>query len=260
MRIKKTYSYYFVYLTKNLVNNKCYVGWHATNNLNDGYLGSGIALSRAIKKYGKNNFITGIIEMCKKTNILQKEKYWIKEKNTLVPNGYNLTGGGDGGNTYTLLSEKDKEKFRKKCSEGNKGKKVSKETCKKISDSNKGKSRNKGILKTEEHKQKLKEAWKKRRIEKPTLIETKEKISKSQKGSKRSKESVKKMSLTWLGRNHTEESKEKNRKSHLGKRHSKETIEKISKKYECPYCKKMVNKGNLNRWHNENCKLFLKSF
>ena len=29
---------------------------HMTNNLNDGYMGSGVILTKAIKKYGKDKF------------------------------------------------------------------------------------------------------------------------------------------------------------------------------------------------------------
>lgn len=40
--------YRFVYMTTNLVNGKRYIGQHTTENLNDGYLGSGKILKNAI--------------------------------------------------------------------------------------------------------------------------------------------------------------------------------------------------------------------
>ena len=59
MSKEKTYN--FVYKTTNLINGKYYFGKHSTNNLDDGYLGSGTALLFAIDKYGKENFSRKII-------------------------------------------------------------------------------------------------------------------------------------------------------------------------------------------------------
>jgi hypothetical protein len=56
--------YHLVYLTTNLVNNKIYVGVHSTYNLDDGYLGTGQNIKRAIRKYGKQNFKRDILYQC----------------------------------------------------------------------------------------------------------------------------------------------------------------------------------------------------
>ena len=45
----------FIYLTTNLINGKQYIGSH-DGTIDDGYLGSGIAIKLAIKKYGKKKF------------------------------------------------------------------------------------------------------------------------------------------------------------------------------------------------------------
>lgn len=52
----KDYKYNFVYVTVNKINGHYYKGKHSTDNIDDGYLGSGCILQRAIKKYGKHNF------------------------------------------------------------------------------------------------------------------------------------------------------------------------------------------------------------
>lgn len=57
--------------------------------------------ARAIRKYGKENFITTILEANIPIEELnQKEKYYIQQYNTVAPNGYNATNGGDGCGTH----------------------------------------------------------------------------------------------------------------------------------------------------------------
>ena len=48
---------------------------------------------RALKKYGRNGFIWGIIEKCDIISLNEKEIYWIETYKT-VENGYNLSPGG----------------------------------------------------------------------------------------------------------------------------------------------------------------------
>jgi group I intron endonuclease len=85
-----------IYKTTNLINGKIYVGQDSKNNQK--YLGSGIVLNHAIKKYGKDNFKKEILEHCiDKNDMDEKEKYWISELNSRNRNiGYNITKGGDG--------------------------------------------------------------------------------------------------------------------------------------------------------------------
>lgn len=53
--------FYIIYETTNIVTGKRYIGKHITNTLNDGYLGSGLYLGHAIKKYGRDKFIRKIL-------------------------------------------------------------------------------------------------------------------------------------------------------------------------------------------------------
>ena len=108
----------FVYVTTNLINRKQYVGSHKGEE-NDIYLGSGKILLKAIKRYGKENFKKEILEECDPSLNLILETKYIKEYNTLVPNGYNISvtgGNGLGGklNEETKRKIKNKQKGKKK--------------------------------------------------------------------------------------------------------------------------------------------------
>ena len=47
--------FYYTYKTTNSVNGHYYIGVHKTEDFNDGYIGSGTVLKKAIKKHGKEN-------------------------------------------------------------------------------------------------------------------------------------------------------------------------------------------------------------
>lgn len=130
-----------IYKTTNLINGKIYVGKDTYNN--PSYLGSGIYISRAIKKYGKQNFIKEVIDSTESLEELnEKEKYWVKFCNCKVPNGYNLTDGGEGAPGYRW-TKKQKNKIS-----GNNNSMKNLETRKKNIDSHKGyKPWNKGLTK-----------------------------------------------------------------------------------------------------------------
>ena len=53
-------------------------------------------LHRAMKSDGIDNFKFEIIEQVNNLLLDEREKYWIKQYNSLIPNGYNLTIGGQG--------------------------------------------------------------------------------------------------------------------------------------------------------------------
>jgi group I intron endonuclease len=85
-----------IYKTTNLINGKFYIGQDSKNNPN--YLGSGMLLNAAIKKYGRLNFHKDIIEHCATKQILnEREIFWITKLNPI----YNIAKGGNGGDTLT---------------------------------------------------------------------------------------------------------------------------------------------------------------
>lgn len=101
-------TYYYLYEVTNLINGKVYVGQHITNNINDGYLGSGKAIKAAIKKYGKSSFKKEILLFAnspESLNILEKMAVplWWAE----LPTNYNLVeGGGSGARMTEIVRQK----------------------------------------------------------------------------------------------------------------------------------------------------------
>jgi group I intron endonuclease len=187
-------KYIFVYITTNLLNGKQYVGDHSTNNLNDGYIGSGYPyFIRAIKEHGKENFKREILEFfdTKEEAFAAQEKYII-QYNTLAPNGYNISPKG-GLHVQGCHSLETKEKISK----GNRG--ISRNKGKPKSIETKDKIRNSllGIKHTEERKQNMR---------KPHTLSP-EAIN-QRKGRKQSKETIEKRKNSLRGRKRSEEVKQ----------------------------------------------------
>lgn len=98
----------YIYKITNQINNKIYIGQTIKSRPTDRfsqhrYLARHIEqektisyLHRAMAEYGVDNFSFEIIEKVENELLNQQEQYWISFYNSLVPNGYNLTLGGDG--------------------------------------------------------------------------------------------------------------------------------------------------------------------
>lgn len=182
----------YIYLRTNKENGKKYVGQVTTKRfkarqtewkcLKQPYAGN--VINNARNKYGIDAFDFEIIKECKDEELNQWEMYYIKELNTKVPYGYNMT---DGGNSVCSHSEET----RKRISDANKGKKFSEEHKRHISESKKG------IKHTAEQNNKHSERmkceknpfWGKHHTE-----ETKRKISETKKGKKRPIDAVRRTS------------------------------------------------------------------
>jgi len=273
-----------IYKTTNLIDNKIYIGKDSRNNCN--YFGGGVLLQKYIKKYGKENFKKETLEYCDtEYQLNEREKYWIKELRSQDKTiGYNLSSGGENGTFGVKRSEEFKEKIRRYQLENPNmsmlGKKLSKETRKKMSksakgrktsDETKGKLRQINLGKTysEEIKRKQSEI----KMGHPVSEETREKIRIANSGEnnylygkhpsdKARKNMSKNNAKYWKNKHLSEQTKDKLRQINLGKKHTIETknkirsasIGKIQLIVECPYCKKIGGVNSMHRWHFDNCK------
>jgi len=115
-----------VYIIKNLINQKVYIG--QTKNFANRKAGHLYAverkidrpLYRSINKHGVDNFLFEIIENdISDETINEHEQFWVLHNDSFNPEkGYNLTSGGNQGMNVS-------EETRKKLSEAHKGKKLS---------------------------------------------------------------------------------------------------------------------------------------
>ena len=104
--------YGYIYKTTNILNNKIYIGQKkSTKFLSKKYLGSGKYLKNAVNKYGVDNFTVSCLEWCKdKLELNERERYWIKYYKDMRFKLYNISAGGEGGDTFAFLSVEDREK------------------------------------------------------------------------------------------------------------------------------------------------------
>ena len=149
----------YVYKITNLVNQKIYIGitnqtpqYRFTQHINHADRGANTHFARAIRKYGKKNFKLQELEYCKTYEDAQEfEKLYIEQYNSII-DGYNMSAGG-GGSVGFKISEETKAKLR--------GRIISLETRKKISDSAKGNTKWVGLRHTDNTKKKQSEIRKK---------------------------------------------------------------------------------------------------
>lgn len=108
--MSKQKKYHYIYKTTCTVTGKFYVGMHSTDNLEDGYLGSGKILGYSRKKYGDENHVREILEMLPSREALKaREKEIVNEALLADPLNINLKYGGDGGGR--LWNEEHRQKF-----------------------------------------------------------------------------------------------------------------------------------------------------
>jgi hypothetical protein len=96
--MRRERKYHYIYKTACKVTGKFYVGMHSTDNLEDGYMGSGKRLWYSIRKHGKENHEREILEFLpNRSSLKSREKEIVNEKFLEDPLCMNLQIGGGGG-------------------------------------------------------------------------------------------------------------------------------------------------------------------
>lgn len=87
--------YGYIYITTNLINGHKYIGQHKSSKFDSKYIGSGKRLLYAVFKYGRENFITELVEAFNSAQELNNaEIYYINKYNAVEdPNFYNIARG-----------------------------------------------------------------------------------------------------------------------------------------------------------------------
>lgn len=161
-----------IYKISNSINSKLYIGKTVKNpivywNSHKSFCRNGYekVLYNSMRKYGIKKFKFEIIKkiQCKNihelnTKLYKLEKKYIEKLNTMVPNGYNVTEGGEG-----LAGIEFSEEHKQKISDALIGRTFSEEHCINISKAVKGrKSPNKNKKLSQKHKINLSKSMKNR--------------------------------------------------------------------------------------------------
>jgi len=138
---------FYLYKITNIINNRVYIGVHKTDNVDDGYMGSGKLIKLAIQKHGLENFKKEILEVHnnEKDAYLAESKV-VTENFILKENAYNLRPGGRGGWKHLSAEKRHRESRLAALKIHNRPIEEKLETFKKISESLIGKKYNKGTL------------------------------------------------------------------------------------------------------------------
>lgn len=116
MKTYKSHKYNYFYKITNSINNHFYYGVHSTDNLNDGYMGSGVRLRYAYNKYGIENFTKEILKYFDTIDEAYEYEAEIVNENLInAEECYNLCKGGIGGwgiTGYVVVKDKYGETCR----------------------------------------------------------------------------------------------------------------------------------------------------
>ena len=239
---RKQKKYHFIYKTTNILSGKYYYGMHSTDDLDDGYLGSGRRIRYSINKYGVENHKREIIEFCKnRKELALREKEIINLNEIAKEDCINLMVGGLGRPSGFKVSDETRKKLSEvmknrptdwskveKMKESWTGSHHTNESKRKISESNMGKTHTDEIR--EYLSQILHERWQDDAMR------------------KKYSESAKKRPSNRKGVKLSDDVKNKISQSKKGKKIKPQI------RITCPHCNKTGGASTMKRYHFDNCK------
>jgi hypothetical protein len=103
---------HLVYKTTLITTGEFYIGVHSTDNIEDGYLGSGKIIRASLKKHGRDAFARELLAVCEsRDEALQRERELVSADVLLDPLCLNIAIGGDGPMFSRPLTNDHKEKI-----------------------------------------------------------------------------------------------------------------------------------------------------
>lgn len=220
--------FYTVYKITNMLDNKEYIGIHRTLDIHDNYMGSGVYIRRAIRKYGIENFKKETLFVFdNETDMFNKEIELVNEEYVKSNLTYNMTIGGRGSWAHIDASGVNNPNY------GN-HQPLSEEHKAKIGNSVRGENNGMyGRTHTEEVRRKLSEInsqpWEVR-LGADKADELRKVTSERFKNKEKSEEQKRRMS------------------------ESAKLAYKNMPDIECPHCGKVGKSRTLKRWHFDHCK------
>ena len=102
-------THHYLYKITNTTNGKIYLGIHSTDNMDDGYFGSGVAFKHAIAKYGREHFVKENLEFFDtREELVKREEELVNDVFVDRIDTYNLVKGGHPDAAYTRKASRSK--------------------------------------------------------------------------------------------------------------------------------------------------------